>query len=330
MRAKSPVRLRAAELCQQFPDTPNRTLAKRLASECKAITVEQARNHIREVRGVHGKKSAKTAEAPKAPGKAGQVYEMPKSQAESWDRYEVTGKSVAILSDIHVPYHDEVALAAAVKYCKDRKPDTLLLNGDFADFYSISRWDKNPKNRDLTAELEAQKACLKWLRQEFHFAEIILKKGNHEERWDHWLWKHAPEISDHPRMRLEEWLGCDDLGIEIIEDQRPIMLGKLPVLHGHELPKGLTNPVNMARGAYLRTAHTILVGHGHRTSGHSEPDLWREEVFCWSTGCLCDMRPEYARINKWNHGFAFVEIANDKSFDVSNLRIGKDGAVRSS
>jgi predicted phosphodiesterase len=131
-------------------------------------------------------------------------------------------------------------------------------------------------------------------------------------------------------MRLEEWLGCDDLGIEIVEDQRPIMLGKLPVLHGHELPKGLTNPVNMARGAYLRTAHTILVGHGHRTSGHSEPDLWREEVFCWSTGCLCDMRPEYARINKWNHGFAFVEIAKDKSFDVSNLRIGKDGVVRSS
>jgi len=159
---------------------------------------------------------------------------------------------------------------------------------------------------------------------------MLLKAGNHEERFDHYLWNSAPEICDSPRMRLSAWLDLEDMGIEYVGDQRPIMAGKLPIFHGHELPKGLSSPVNMARGAFLRTSHTVLVGHGHRTSGHCESDLWHEEVFCWSTGCLCDMRPDYARINKWNHGYAIVDVAQDNSFNVENLRVSKTGSVRKS
>lgn len=58
--------------------------------------------------------------------------------------------------------------------------------------------------------------------------------------------------------------------------------------------------------------------------------MFGAEVFCWSTGCLCDLRPEYARINKWNHGFAAVTVHDDGSFDVSNQRVTADGRVRSS
>jgi len=108
------------------------------------------------------------------------------------------------------------------------------------------------------------------------------------------------------------------------------MLGKLPVLHGHEKGKGMSAPVNQARGAFLRLHHTVLEGHGHRTSGHCEPDMWGNEVFCWSTGCLADLRPEYARLNKYNHGFATVDVHADGSFDVQNMRITKDGVVRTS
>ena len=86
----------------------------------------------------------------------------------------------------------------------------------------------------------------------------------------------------------------------------------------------------MARGAFLRTLHTVLVGHGHRTSGHAESSMWHDEVFCWSQGCLCDLTPEYARINRWNHGFAVVTVDKDGTFDVDNLRISKQGKVRSS
>jgi predicted phosphodiesterase len=107
------------------------------------------------------------------------------------------------------------------------------------------------------------------------------------------------------------------------------MLGKLPVLHGHELPKGMAAPVNVARGAFLRTLSTVLVGHSHRTSNHAESDMWHHETACWSTGCLCDLRPEYAKFNRWNWGFAMATIHKGGAFDVNNYRVMSDGTVRS-
>ncbi len=43
---------------------------------------------------------------------------------------------------------------------------------------------------------------------------------------------------------------------------------------------------------------------------------------------LAAQYPEYAKINRWNHGFAFVEISKDKTFNVRNMRIAKNGEVR--
>jgi hypothetical protein len=58
--------------------------------------------------------------------------------------------------------------------------------------------------------------------------------------------------------------------------------------------------------------------------------MFGNEVFCWSTGCLADLRPEYARLNKYNWGFAAVDVHADGSFDVQNMRITKGGVVRTS
>jgi predicted phosphodiesterase len=330
MTNKTPESVLAAKLCRQFPKTPSRTLAKRLATEMK-ITVEQARSRIRYARGTRGKQKLKYAVAKTEKGHAGWVAQCPPSLAKAWEPFTLEGGRVGVLSDIHLPYHDQPALLAAVGNLRKWKPDCILLNGDTIDFYAISRWQKDPRERDFKAEVKTTIEFLKWLRSLFPKSPIVFKKGNHEDRWDHYLWNHAPEICDMEFAMLEHVLKFEEIGgIEMVEDERPIMAGKLPIFHGHELPKGLTNPVNMARGAFLRTSHTILVGHGHRTSGHAESDLWHDEVFCWSTGCLCNMRPKFARINKWNHGFAQIEIENDKSFNVENLRISKDGKVRSS
>ena len=110
--------------------------------------------------------------------------------------------------------------------------------GDLCDFYSISRWTKNPADRNFSAELKACRQTLAWLREQFPDIPIILKCGNHEERWEHWLWQHAPEISDEPEMGYATWLHLDKYGIELIKDQRIVKLGDLAVCHGHELPKG--------------------------------------------------------------------------------------------
>lgn len=255
---------------------------------------------------------------------------MPPSAAESWEPHTLLGKRILCLSDIHIPYHSELALAKAVEHGKTLEPDTVLLNGDFCDFYSISRWTKNPKQRNFKAERQAIVEFLMWLRHEFPDVEIVAKKGNHEERWDHWLWNHAPEISDEPEMLLEHWLKFEDLGIAMVDKQRPIMAGELPIFHGHELGRSIFSPVNPARGAFLRTHHTVLVGHSHQTSSHADTDLWHDETHIWSQGCLCDLTPEYARVNRWNWGFCFVEVDDSGEFNVQNFRISKRGNVRKS
>ena len=320
----------ATELVKAMPDAPNRTLARRLAKE-HGVTIEQARTVIRRAKGVGGEKERKNADVPAKPGKAGWKPAMPPSQAEPWLPFDMQAKRIAIFSDEHVPYHSTIALNAAVNYAKKMKPDAILLNGDSADFYTISRWETNPKKRDLKGELEAQIAYTEWIANQFPKARKVRKKGNHCERWDSWLWNKAPEICDMERMQLETWLDYPKHGFEMVGDKRPVMCGKLPVFHGHELGRsGISNPVNPARGAFLRTHHSVLVGHSHQTSGHADTNLWHEETFVWSTGCLCDLTPEYARVNRWNYGFAIVDVSEDGGFDVLNLRINSGGEVRRS
>jgi predicted phosphodiesterase len=297
-----------------------------------AITLHQARLRISRQFGVQGSDSRKRvkAVAPRAKRQAGEVLSLPPSMAEAWTPHvmQVVGP-VGIISDVHVPYHSEVAVAAAVAFLKQQSLAGLLLNGDIADFYAISRYTKDPTQRDFKGELEAVRDFIAYLRQEFPDIPIVYKSGNHETRWRDWLWQHAAEISDDPRMSLGAWLNLDKHGVLLVEDQRPVMLGKLPVLHGHELPRGMAAPVNVARGAWMRTLSTCLVGHSHRTSNHAESDMWHHETACWSTGCLCDLRPEYAIINRWNHGFAVATVHKGGAFDVHNYRVMGDGTVRS-
>ena len=333
MAQKSPARLAAEKLCRKFPDTASRTLAKRIAIEQKT-SIECARTMVRAIRGTAGEKRRKKT-ADKSlyqPGRqAGTKPQLPPSLAKKWEPFELgTGITVGILSDVHIPYHDEAALAAAVAYLKKRKPDVLLLNGDFADFYTISRYTKNPKKRNFKREVKLLREGLAWLRSQFASSRIVYKLGNHDERWDHWLWNHAPEISDLPQVRLPSILGAKKHGIEFVGDGRPVMAGKLAVFHGHELSGGPFVPAMPARSAFLRTTASVMVGHHHRTSTHTQPNWKHEEIVCWSVGCLADLNPEYSRVNASNWGMAEVEVEHDGQFSVRNYRIGNDLKIRQS
>lgn len=331
---KTAARMEAEAVCKRFPDAPNLQLARKLRDEFPLLfpSVEHARSSVRLIRGANGKQTRNQATQPRKKGKAGEKPKCPPSFAEPWTPFVLDGvKRVGIISDTHIPYHSEKSLTAAIERCKSHEIDTLFINGDYGDFYRISRWQQNPNKRRLVEEVKSMKAGLEWFRSEFPKARIVYKKGNHDERWDHFLWNRAPEFFDLPNCQLEQVLDCEKYGVEVVGDQRPIIVGKLPVMHGHELGKsGIASPVNPARGAFLRTHHTILVGHSHQTSGHADTNMWHEETFVWSTGCLCDMTPEYARINRWNWGFAIVDVSQDGSFDVQNLRINSRGEVRKS
>jgi predicted phosphodiesterase len=326
----------ATDLCRRFPDAANRTLAKRLNDEHPAIfpTIERARNAVRYCRGAIGdenRKQTKDRDTVRPLRKAGELPPLPKSEEETWEPFIIEGRKNLILSDLHVRFHSVKALRAALKFGDEWNPDSIFINGDFYDFYQLSRFEKDPTIASVASELLTGKKTLAHIRQRFPKANLYFKLGNHDERWAKYIHLVAPQLSDVEEITKgwEAASGIPQNRITVIGGKRPVMFGKLPVLHGHELTSS-GSAVNPARGAFMRTHHTLLVSHSHRTSGHAESNMWHDETFVWSIGCLCGLTPAYAPVNKWNWGFAAVTVRRGGDFDVMNMRISKHGQVRAS
>lgn len=319
------------ELVAKFPDAPALTLAKIAFREHPEswTSVESCRRAVRSVLGVsgdHNRRKRTDKSLYREPRPAGWKGVIPEAlvQLPGWGTVVVPGpQKVLVLSDLHVPFHDPAAIAIALDHGLSRKPTMVLLNGDVADHYAQSEFVKDPRQRDFPAEVRDVRQLLAGLRRRFgKKVRITYKHGNHEERFTRYLRLKAPELLGLPDFEWGSVFGLDEHGIELVQDKRPIRLGDhLNVIHGHEYRFQITNPVNPARGFFLRAKANVLGGHFHQTSSHSEKTLDGKVVSTFSTGALCDLRPEYRPLNNWNHGFAWVEIDKGGGFHVDNLKI---------
>jgi len=312
----------ATEFSQKFPNHGNLTVAKAIIKKHPQLfpSLNAAYCCIRLVRGSKGNEERKCA-TDKKPLRF--IESMPKSVNGVRETFRIDGKHrILVLSDIHFPHHDEKALAAAIAYGRKINPTIVYLNGDTVENYALSRWEPDPRKRDLAGEIKSVKQGLAYLRERFPKAVIVFKHGNHEARSEDYLRRKAPELLGVEDFKLSRLLDFEGKGIQEVELLQFAQLGKLNIIHGHELPKGISNPVNPARGMFMRTAETSMCGHFHQTSQHTEArGIKKEVVSCWTTGCLCGLQPDYAVVNKWNHGFAVVETDRNGDFEVSNLKV---------
>ena len=143
------------------------------------------------------------------------------------------------------------------------------------------------------------------------------------ERWERWLYNKAPEIFGDTEFRLDVRLRLGELGIDHVNDKKIVKLGKLSVLHGHEMAGG-AGGVNPSRSTFLKTTSNVLVGHFHKTSNHTETTMDGNIISVNSTGCLCGLNPLYMPINRHNLGFAYVECDIESGeYQIDNLKIIK-------
>ena len=317
----------------KFPEIKTLTLAKKIMKDTPELykNVESCRTAIRGVRGAHGDtmrdvvKDKEKTKYFKPLGKAGETFmklPQPKESLKDWGILKITGDyKVLVLSDIHIPYYNAEALRIAVDAGIRHEVNFILLNGDIFDFFSISRWEKDPRQRNFPDEINACKQFLMWLREQFPKARIMFKVGNHEERYERYLIQKAPELLGVPNFELSDMMEFDELGIEMVKDMTPIRLNSLYVIHGHEYKFSISNPVNPARGLFLRAKTSAICSHFHQSSSHSEKNIGDKITSCWSVGCLSELHPEYMPLNKWNHGFAIVDTYGDKDFEVHNHKI---------
>lgn len=232
---------------------------------------------------------------------------------------------VGILCDCHIPYHDVSVIRKWVDECKRTAAKVIFLNGDVLDCYQMSDFVRERSKPRMVEEIHKGRQFLEYLRSTFPHARIILKEGNHDERLKRYIANRAPDLDDLPDIYLPSLLRAEQFGVEWVAEKRVVMVGKLPVIHGHEYQGG--GGVMPARWLYLRTGDTALTGHFHQPSNYTFRTIMDREVGMWSVGCACSLKPAYRPLNQWSHGYAMCEVSNGGGYAVENRRILKDGRV---
>lgn len=315
---------------EKFPDSPSKTLANLIYKENKTVfnTPETVRSAIRRLRGASGDiaRAEVTDKSHFRPHRTGadSFKKLPAglTTLDNWKIVKITGNHNAlILSDTHIPYYNKMALGLAVDKADEFDIDLVILNGDWADHFSISRWQKDPRQRNFPEEIKTVVLSLEWIREVFPKARIVYKLGNHEERFQNYMELKAPELLGIPDFELYNVFKLKDYDIELVDEKKPIKLNELFVIHGHEYSFNISNPVNPARGLFLRAKVNAICGHFHQSSAHSENNIEDKFTGCWSMGHLGEEHPKYMPLNKWNLGFAIVEMSGIKHFQVHNYKI---------
>jgi len=174
----------------------------------------------------------------------------------------------------------------------ERKINTVILNGDIMDCYQLSNFIKNPRHRDFDGEREMLWRVLDILQDKFSSANFYYLEGNHEERWRKSLMT-SPGLAEAAyglkEFELDIILRLGERGITWIGERRKMYLGKLVLVHGHEI-MGRSGGVNPARNLYLKSGGNAMCGHWHRTSDHSQTNIEEELRGAWSVGCLCSLQ----------------------------------------
>ena len=338
--------MKKSQLCREYRakygmDMPTKSLARIMYKEHPLLftNLEDARAGLRVIEGKSGARIRKDTankelflegERPKNP------YALPKSEEKEYLPYVIEGpQRIAALFDVHAPYHSIEALTAALDFLSDKDITTLLIGGDFFDFYGMSRYAKDPDKRNTAEEIKVGVELLNKIFDELKPDKVVFKYGNHDERFEHYIWQkfaEIPQLTDFEEMKqinletiLRNRLG-KDFPIDFVMDKRIIKVGNLNVVHGHEFPSGITSPVNIARGLYLRAKANTICGHHHRSSSHVEQDINGQMITTWSVGSLCELHPLYMPINSWNHGVALITLDESGIVDVQNKRI-KNGKI---
>jgi len=307
------------------PEKPSLSLARIMFKAEKPLfnSIEHARTALRKIEGKSGKDNRTDTSLFINDDRPRNPYKLPATDESDYKPYVFKGhKRVAILSDIHVPYHNIAALTTAIKFCKKEKPDALLLNGDCLDFHSISRFQRDPRKKSFKAELDTFRALMEVFQKQLPGAKVYFKMGNHDERYENYLVQKAGELVGVEEFDFANILKARAKGIEVIGEKRYMKLNSLNGIHGHEYIGGISAPVNIARGLYLKGKVSAFQGHNHTTSEHTEPNMDGKITTTWSLGCLCELHPAYMPLNKWNHGFAIVDLdPNGEDYVMRNKRI---------
>lgn len=207
----------------------------------------------------------------------------------------------AVVSDEHVPFHDQAAIDLSNKILAWWQPDVLILNGDQLDFYDLSDFDKDPKRSEtIQDEIDVWHSNVaEPQRRAVQNARVLKLKGNHEERLERFLARHGRALNGLRALEYQNLLEMQRFGIERCDDE-VVLNQNLLVTHG-SLVRRWAGASAQSTLAALRYGISVIVGHVHR-SGFVSVRTWNGQVYGVENPCLCRLDPPYTTRPDWQLG----------------------------
>jgi len=82
------------------------------------------------------------------------------------------------LSDLHVPFHNEALVDSAIRLIRKLKPHNVVINGDVADFFELSRFcNDNSREQELQSDIDVSNSIRSRIRKAAPDARLIENEG---------------------------------------------------------------------------------------------------------------------------------------------------------
>ncbi len=234
-------------------------------------------------------------------------------------------KRIVIVSDLQVPFHDEVAVKNVASFIKKFKPHQVVTIGDEMDMQELGRWSEGKadwfaqtldENRNLTVDIL-------W---ELQVTDMI--RSNHTDRLYNQISSKIPALGSLPELRFERFMKMDELGIKFWKEPMPIATNWVAV-HGDHTPIKPQGGLSALEGA-RRRGKNVISGHTHRAGRSSFTEASGGRVgrilHGVEVGHLMDTRQaSYTKgVMNWQQAFAIMYV-DKKNVQVDLIMLEKDG-----
>lgn len=231
------------------------------------------------------------------------------------------------------PFHDELAMAAALRVVRDVDPDLIVVLGDLNDFAPFGRFEQEP-GFALTTQpgIDRSTLFLAELRVAAPRARIVVIEGNHDRRLAKQIVANAVAAfglrpgftppDTWPDLSIPHLLRFEELGVEYVGGYPAGLFWineRLACIHGHRVNSAGSTAARVVDDSRI----SLIFGHVHRMELQHRTRLAYEGAkfsLAATPGCLCRIdgtvpstksapdafgRP-VPTVENWSHGVAVV------------------------
>lgn len=226
--------------------------------------------------------------------------------------------TIAHLTDQHIPYSHSKALSQSTLLTHLLQPDIVVLGGDLFDAYSLSRYDKNPRNRlsNFCIEISRTRRYLEELRAGLPSSKIVYLGGNHEARITKYLSRNAAALATLPSLEVPALLDLKTLDIKYYPPGSNFRFRSLTFTHGWLIRK---SAAMSARAMCDVIGTSVACGHSHRM-GMVRYTRGGKVHHAIESGCLCRTDQEYLNATPdWQTGMSVMIV--DTTIEVYQIQL---------